>query len=226
MKILIVEDEPDLRQMMHKVLQEAGWVVESVPTYATAEEKIQLYEYDCVVLDLMLPDGDGFDLLRILSDKGCASKVIITSAKGSVEDKVKGLDLGADDYLPKPFHLAELQARVRSLLRRGKNGERQIAWGNVVLNPDDRNAFVDGKILPLLHKEYHILYYFITRPDRLVDKQSLAEAVWGDHADQSDNFNYVYQQVANLKKKLRDAGATIQIDTVYGFGYKLKNMDV
>lgn len=221
MKLLIVEDEVNLRQMMQNLLTEAGFVVETAADYASADEKINLYEYDCLILDLMLPDGDGFDLLKQLSDKGCLSKVIITSAKGSVEDKVKGLDLGADDYLPKPFHLSELLARVRSLLRRGNKGTKQILLGNVSLNPDDRTARVGDKELILLHKEYYVLYYFMTRPERVVDKQALAESVWGDHADQSDNFNYVYQQVANLKKKLRDAGATIQINTVYGFGYKL-----
>ena len=221
MKLLIIEDEASLSQMMQRALQEAGFVVETARTCAEAEEKIDLYEYDCVLLDLMLPDGDGFTLLRRLSELGRAERVIITSAKGSVEDKVKGLDLGADDYLPKPFHLSELVARVRSLVRRGNKGAKTIEVGNVSLNPDDRSAMVAGRALNLLHKEYHILYYFLTRPGRVVDKQSLAEAVWGDHADQSDNFNYVYQQVANLKRKLRDAGATIQIQAVYGFGYKL-----
>ena len=221
MKLLIIEDEASLSQMMQRALQEAGFVVETARTCAEAEEKIDLYEYDCVLLDLRLPDGDGFTLLRRLSELGRAERVIITSAKGSVEDKVKGLDLGADDYLPKPFHLSELVARVRSLVRRGNKGAKTIEVGNVSLNPDDRSATVAGRTLNLLHKEYHILYYFLTRPGRVVDKQSLAEAVWGDHADQSDNFNYVYQQVANLKRKLRDAGATIQIQAVYGFGYKL-----
>ncbi len=221
MKLLIIEDETALSEMMQGVLREAGFVVETATNCAEALEKIDMYEYDCILLDLMLPDGNGFTILHHLSEQGRASKVIITSAKGSVEDKVKGLDLGADDYLPKPFHLSELLARVRSLLRRGNKGAKEIEVGNVRLNPDDRSAIVAGKPLSLLHKEYHILYYFLTRPERVIDKQALAEAVWGDHADQSDNFNFVYQQVANLKRKLRDAGANIQIQAVYGFGYKL-----
>ena len=169
----------------------------------------------------MLPDGNGLDLLKMLSARGSASRVIITSAKDSVEDKVEGLDLGADDYLPKPFHLAELVARVRSLIRRSGVGTHSIQVGNVSLNPDDRSAAVEGKTLNLLHKEYHILYYFMTRPGRVVDKQVLAEAVWGDNADQSDNFSFLYQQVANLKRKLKEAKASIAIQAVYGFGYKL-----
>lgn len=221
MKLLIVEDESALRQLMAETLKEAGYVVETANTYAEAKEKTGLYEYDCILLDLMLPDGDGLDLLRELNNHGCASRVIITSAKDSVEDKVTGLELGADDYLPKPFHLAELTARVKSLIRRSGVGTHQIHLGNVKLNPDDRSATVNDIPLNLLHKEYHILYYFMTRPGRVVDKQVLAEAVWGDHADQSDNFSYLYQQVANLKRKLKEAEATITIQAIYGFGYKL-----
>lgn len=147
--------------------------------------------------------------------------IAVFFVKDPVEDKVEGLDLGADDYLPKPFHLAELVARVRSLIRRSGVGTHSIQVGNVSLNPDDRSAAVEGKTLNLLHKEYHILYYFMTRPGRVVDKQVLAEAVWGDNADQSDNFSFLYQQVANLKRKLKEAKASIAIQAVYGFGYKL-----
>ncbi len=222
MKILIVEDEEALREMMSKALNEAGFVVETASDCATGANKIKMYEYECVVLDLMLPDGDGLDLLRLLHERGRAERVIITSAKGSVEDKVLGLELGADDYLPKPFHLAELQARVRSIVRRGRGRTSELISGNVRLNPDDRSVRVGENLLKLLNKEYHILHYFMTRPTRVVDKQALAEAVWGDDADQSDNFSYVYQQVANLKRKLRDAGATANIHAVYGFGYKLE----
>ena len=204
MKLLVVEDEPELREMMVQVLKEQAWVVETAATYAEAEEKTDLYEYDCILLDLMLPDGNGLDLLESLQQKHNPPQILITSAKAAVEDRVKGLMSGADDYLPKPFDLGELVARVNSQLRR-----RQ---GRVV---------VDGNPLELLHKEYHILQYFITRPTRMVDKQSLAEAVWGDNADQSDNYNYVYQQVANLKRKLKEARASIEIRSVYGFGYKL-----
>ncbi len=221
MKLLIIEDESELRQLMTETLREAGYVVETAMTYAEAEEKLALYEYDCILLDIMLPDGDGRQLLEQLSQKGSASRVIITSAKNSVEDKVLGLDLGADDYLPKPFHLAELLARVKSLIRRSGVGTHWIQNGNVRLNPDDRSVYVNGKPLNLLHKEYHILYYFLTRPGRVVDKQTLAEAVWGDHADQSDNYSYLYQQVANLKRKLKESHASLSIQAIYGFGYKL-----
>ena len=217
MKLLVVEDEPGLRDMMTEVLKQQGWVVETAATYADAEEKTELYEYDCILLDLMLPDGNGLDLLAGLQQEGNPPQVLITSAKAAVEDRVKGLDLGADDYLPKPFDLGELVARVKSQLRRRQGGKKSLQAGNVELFPDERRANVDGRPLELLHKEYHILHYF--------DKQALAEAVWGDHADQSDNYNYVYQQVANLKKKLKAAKASLQIKSVYGFGYKLECED-
>ncbi len=221
MKLLVVEDEPELREMMVQVLKEQAWVVETAATYAEAEEKTDLYEYDCILLDLMLPDGNGLDLLESLQQKHNPPQILITSAKAAVEDRVKGLMSGADDYLPKPFDLGELVARVNSQLRRRQGGKKSLQAGNVELFPDERRVVVDGNPLELLHKEYHILQYFITRPTRMVDKQSLAEAVWGDHADQSDNYNYVYQQVANLKRKLKEARASIEIRSVYGFGYKL-----
>ncbi len=224
MKILVIEDEPDLRSMASDVLKKEGYVVESASSFAEAVQKLSMYEYDCILLDIMLPDGDGLDILRKIASEGNAAKVIITSARNSVEDKVSGLELGADDYLPKPFHLAELVARVKSHLRRSRGGERVIVAGNVVLNPDDRTVSVNGNMIHLLGKEYMILHYFMTRPGRVVDKQAIAESVWGDNADQSDNFSYVYQQIANLKKKMKDAGADIAIKAVYGFGYKLQQL--
>lgn len=221
MKILVIEDEKDLSDMMTATLQEAGFICETAEDLSTALEKINLYEYDCIVLDIMLPDGSGLDILKAVSEKGGAERVIITSAKGSVEDKIKGLELGADDYLPKPFHLGELLARVKSLIRRNNGTGNILRIGNTAINITDRSATVNGKEIPLLNKEYRILEYFMTRPGRTVDKQALAEAVWGDNADQSDNFNFVYQQVANLKRKLKDAGSDISIQAIYGFGYKL-----
>lgn len=221
MKILVIEDEKDLSDMMTATLQEAGFICETAEDLSTALEKINLYEYDCIVLDIMLPDGSGLDILKAVSEKGGAERVIITSAKGSVEDKIKGLELGADDYLPKPFHLGELLARVKSLIRRNNGTGNTLRIGNTAINITDRSATVNGKEVPLLNKEYRILEYFMSRPGRTVDKQALAEAVWGDNADQSDNFNFVYQQVANLKRKLKDAGSDISIQAIYGFGYKL-----
>ena len=183
--------------------------------------KIEDYDYDCILLDIMLPDGNGLDLLKELQALGKRTNVIILSAKDSIEDKVAGLDLGADDYLPKPFHLAELHARLKSLFRRSqREGEHKIQVGNIEVYPDQFRVVIGGKQVDLNRKEYDILYYFMSRPGRLVNKNTLAESVWGDHIDQVDNFDFIYAQIKNLRKRLKDAGATPELKSVYGFGYK------
>ena len=221
MKILIVEDDNDLREITTHSLEKERYVVSQAPDYRTALQKIEDYDYDCILLDIMLPDGNGLDLLAERHALGKHTNVIILSAKDSLEDKVNGLDLGADDYLPKPFHLAELHARIKSLFRRKlREGERKLQVGNVELFPDDFRVMVQGKEIELNRKEYDILNYFMSRPGRLVNKNTLAESVWGDHIDQVDNFDFIYAQIKNLRKRLKDAGATPELKSVYGFGYK------
>lgn len=221
MKILIVEDDNDLREITTHSLEKERYVVSQAPDYRTALQKIEDYDYDCILLDIMLPDGNGLDLLAELHALGKHTNVIILSAKDSLEDKVNGLDLGADDYLPKPFHLAELHARIKSLFRRKlREGERKLQVGNVELFPDDFRVMIQGKEIELNRKEYDILNYFMSRPGRLVNKNTLAESVWGDHIDQVDNFDFIYAQIKNLRKRLKDAGATPELKSVYGFGYK------
>ena len=221
MKILIVEDDNDLREITTHSLEKERYVVSQAPDYRTALQKIEDYDYDCILLDIMLPDGNGLDLLAELHALGKHTNVIILSAKDSLEDKVNGLDLGADDYLPKPFHLAELHARIKSVFRRKlREGERKLQVGNVELFPDDFRVMVQGKEIELNWKEYDILNYFMSRPGRLVNKNTLAESVWGDHIDQVDNFDFIYAQIKNLRKRLKDAGATPELKSVYGFGYK------
>ena len=176
----------------------------------------------CPVKRGRVPDGSGLDLLERLKALHKRENVIIISAKDSLEDKVLGLELGADDYLPKPFHLAELNARIKSVIRRNQHdGEIYIRQGNVRIEPDKYRVFVNEQELELNRKEYDILLYFINRPGRLVNKNTLAESVWGDHIDQVDNFDFIYAQIKNLRKKLKDAEANIEIKAVYGFGYKL-----
>ena len=222
MKILIVEDEPSLREVMQRALQQEHYVVETAATYAEADARVAGYSYDCILLDIMLPDGNGLRLLEHIKRLRKRENVIIISARDSLEDKVLGLEQGADDYLPKPFHTAELLARIRSVLRRGRSGgDLTIDLGNVSLEPEGRRVQVGGVELPLLKKEFDILLYFMQRPNHLIDKSVLAEAVWGDHADLADNFHFVYAQIKNLRHKLSEAGATIEIRAVYGFGYKL-----
>lgn len=222
MKILLVEDDNDLREIIARFLKQERHVVEIAHNYRSAMQKINDYVYDCVLLDVLLPDGNGLDVLRHLKQMGKRENVIIISAKDSVEDKVEGLDLGADDYLTKPFHLSELNARVRSVYRRNQNGgENSIVCGNVELFPVEHETMVAGRKMELLRKEYDILLYFMTRPGRLIPKLTLAEAVWGDHIDQVDDFDFLYTQIRNLRKSLKASGASIEIKAVYGIGYKL-----
>lgn len=222
MKILIIEDEPSLREVMQRALEQERYVVETAATYAEADAKIAGYSYDCILLDIMLPDGSGLRLLEHIKRLRRRDNIIIISARDSIDDKVEGLELGADDYLPKPFHTAELMARIRSVLRRGRSGgELVLTAGNMTLDVDKVRVTVDGRDVPLLKKEFDILLYFMQRPNHLVDKAVLAEAVWGDHADEADNFQFVYAQMKNLRRKMSEAGATAEIKSVYGFGYKL-----
>lgn len=222
MKILIIEDEPSLREVMQRALEQERYIVETAATYAQADARIAAYSYDCILLDIMLPDGSGLRLLEHIKHLRRRDNVIIISARDSLDDKVEGLELGADDYLPKPFHTAELLARIRSVLRRGRSGgELTLTVGNVSLDVDKARVTVDGREVALLKKEFDILLYLMQRPNHLVDKTVLAEAVWGDHADDADNFQFVYAQMKNLRRKMAEAGATAEIKSVYGFGYKL-----
>ena len=169
MKILIVEDEPALRELIQRSLEKERYVTESAVDFDSALDKIEMYDYDCILLDIMLPGGSGLDVLARLKELRKKENVIIISAKDSLEDKVLGLELGADDYLPKPFHLAALHARIKSLLRRNqREGEKKIVFGNIEILPEKFEVSVDGKLIDLNRKEYDILVYFMLRPNRLV----------------------------------------------------------
>lgn len=221
MKILVIEDDPTLREILRQSLEKERYVVETASCYQEALDKSEIYQYDCLLLDIMLPDGNGLDLLARLKNDGLQEKIIIISARDSLDDKVLGLNTGADDYLPKPFHLAELSARVRSVTRRGhEGGKNVIERGNIRVYPDSYRVSVNDAEVELNRKEYDILHYFMLRPNRLLGKSLLAEAVWGDHVDQVDNFDFIYTQIKNLRGKLRRAGATPEIKAVYGLGYK------
>lgn len=222
MKILIIEDEPHLREVITCSLEKEQFVVESVSDYLSAQQKINDYDYDCILLDIMLPGGNGLSLLTELKKGKKKGSVIIISAKDSIEDKVAGLDLGADDYLAKPFHLSELNARIKSVIRRKQSdGDLKIELANLTLFPDLHHVVINGVPLELNRKEFALLYYFSVNPNRLLNKTTLAEYVWGDCADQADNLDFIYSQVKNLRKKLKIAGAIPEIKAVYGFGYKL-----
>ena len=222
MKILIVEDEPDLRETIRISLLKEHFVVETAADYFSALDKVNDYDYDCILLDIMLPGGSGLDLLRELKRLRRSDSVLIISAKDSLDDKVEGLELGADDYLTKPFHLAELNARVKSVIRRRQaKADVSITVGNLLLYPDKRQVEVGGVPLQLNRKEFDLLYYFIVNPNRVINKMSLAESVWGDNIDQADSLDFIYSQVKNLRRKLKQADATVELKAVYGFGYKL-----
>ena len=222
MKILIIEDAKGLREVMTRSLEKERFVVETAADYSTALQKINDYDYDCILLDIMLPGGSGLSILEELKKLKKRESVIIVSAKDSIEDKVTGLDLGADDYLAKPFHLAELHARVKSVIRRHQtDGNTKIEIENLTVCPDNHTVFINGEELKLNRKEFDLLYYFATNPTRLINKTTLAEAVWGDNIDQADSLDFIYSQVKNLRKKMKTAEATPEIKAVYGFGYKL-----
>ena len=222
MKILIIEDEKELLETIVASLIKEQFVIETASDFYTASEKIGVYDYDCILLDIMLPHGNGLHLLEELKRSGKSGNVIIISAKDSLDDKLAGLELGADDYLTKPFHIAELNARIKAVLRRKTlDGKNTIETANIVLDLQERQLLVDGENVPLNRKEFDILNYFLLNKNRLVTKSALAERVWGDNIDQADNFDFIYYQIKNLRKKLLSAAANIEIESIYGIGYKM-----
>lgn len=203
-------------------LQQEKYVVESAVDFNTAREKLEVYQYDCILLDIGLPGGNGLLLLEELKKQNNTEGVIIVSARDSLEDKIKGLNLGADDYLAKPFHLAELSARVKSVLRRKRmEGSNYITCDNLKIDAEQRMVWINEEELTLNRKEYDVLLYLVINKNRLVNKAALAEHVWGDYIDDANSFDFIYSQIKNLRKKLKDNDAGIEIQAVYGVGYKL-----
>lgn len=221
MKILIVEDEKELANDMAAYLSGENYLCETVSTYKEAEEKIGIYNYDCILLDLMLPGGDGLQLLDSLKNKNIQDGVIIISAKNSIEDKVKGLNIGADDYLAKPFHHSELAARIHSVIRRKQfNNSNIIVQNELEIDLLAKTVRVGNTSISLTKKEYDLLLFFIGNKNRVISKSALAEHLSGDIADMFDNHDFVYAHVKNLKKKLAEAGCAGYLKTLYGTGYK------
>lgn len=221
MKILIVEDEKELAQDIVKYLSGQNYVCEVAETYNQATDKIAVYQYDCILLDLMLPDGSGLALLEMLKRENKQDGVIIISAKNSIEDKVKGLEIGADDYLAKPFHHSELSARIHSVIRRKQfNSSNIIQQNEITIDLLGKTVKVNDLEISLTKKELDLLLFFIGNKNRVISKSALAEHLSGDIADMFDNHDFVYAHVKNLKKKLTEAGYDNYIKTIYGTGYK------
>ncbi len=223
MKILVIEDEQAMMDNIVTALEGEQYLVETANSYESAVQKVYDYHYDCILLDISLQNTkSGLDILKELKELNKTDGVIIVSAKNSLDDKIAGLNLGADDYLPKPFHLSELLARVKSVIRRRNfSGNDEISAGNLRIDTDQQLAFVDGQPLPANRKEFEVLLYLVTNKNRLINRSALAEYVWGDHIDGADNFDFIYSQIKNLRKKLKEADATVDIQSVYSVGYKL-----
>ena len=225
MKILVVEDEILLLESITRYLSAEGFLCEEATNMNEASEKIDLYAYDLLILDLTLPDGNGLDLLSQLQNSKRNTGVLILTARNSLDDKLRGLDQGADDYLTKPFHLAELNSRIKAIIRRRQfNGKEKLRWEDIEIDLESKEAYIDGTKAELSKKEYELLLYFLTNSNRVITKEALAEHLWGDHYDESDNFDFIYAHIKNLRRKISNAGGKDYIKTVYGLGYRLTSL--
>lgn len=221
MKILIIEDEKELVKSMAQYLRQESYVCEIAYTAHEANEKILLFEYDCILLDINLPDGNGLKILENLKDHNKSDGVIIITAKNSLDDKVKGLNLGADDYLSKPFYLPELSARVSAVVRRKRfDGNTKIVFHEITVDLLGKTVQVKNQPIELTRKEYDLLIFLLSNKNRVVSKNAIAEHLSGDDAELMDKFDFIYTHVKNLKKKLSEAGSEDYIKTIYGLGYK------
>lgn len=223
MKILVVEDEEQLSKSILEYLKNEKYTCEVASTYAIAIEKIETFEYDCILLDISLPDGNGLNLLKFLKEENKSDGVIIISAKNSLDDKISGLQLGADDYLPKPFHLAELGARISSVIRRRQfKGNSSILINDLEIDTDSKTILFNRKPLDFTRKEFDILLYLAVNSNRTISKNAIAEHIAEDNIDFFDNFDFLYAHIKNIKKKLTKIGAQDCIKSVYGMGYKME----
>jgi len=224
MKILIVEDEPALLDTIAEYLAAGGHICEKAATFFVAEDKIAAYTYDVAILDIILPDGNGLDLLKMIKKMHPETGVLIVSAKNSLDDKLAGLDLGSDDYITKPFHLGELNSRINAVLRRKMfNGNSMVVYHEISIDTGAKEVMIHDRVLNLTRKEYDLLMYFVANKNRVLTRESIAEHLCGDYIDVADNFDFVYAHVKNLRKKIKEAGSNDYVKTVYGIGYKFSD---
>ncbi len=223
MKILIVEDEIELQKSMQHYLELEHNLVSVATNYSEAEFSIADHDYDCILLDITLPKGSGLDLIKVIKNKKSKAGIIIISAKNSFDDKILGLDLGADDYLPKPFYLPELNSRINAVVRRKNfDGNLEIVCNEIKIIPTQREVFVNNESVILTTKEYDLLLYFITNKNRVITKNALIDHLWGDNADDFDSFDFIYNHIKNLRKKLLEKNCSDYLQTIYGIGYNFK----
>jgi len=221
MKVLIIEDEKDLSESISQYLGTEQFTCEVAEEFHLAMEKIHLNEYSCIILDITLPNGSGLDILQALKKMQKEEGVLIISARNSLDDKIKGLKLGADDYLAKPFHLAELGARVAAIIRRKSfGGKNQIMIDHLTLDINEKTLKYNDRHINLTRKEYELLLYFISNKNKVVTKEAIVEHLWGDDIDMADSYDFIYSHIKNLRKKLMQAGCPDYIKAVYGMGYK------
>lgn len=221
MKILLIEDQLELSNNIREFLESEGFVCEFCDNCFDAQDKLLVYHYDCIILDIMLPDGSGLDLIDFIKKNQENCNILIISAKNSLQDKLDGLDLGADDYMTKPFHLAELHARLKVLYRRNQlGGTDKLVFNEIQVNPENLEVTVNQRLLELTKKEFDLLVFFLTNKDRVLGRQAIVQHLWGDYTDDLANFDFIYQHIKNLRKKICQAGGIDYIETVYGIGYK------
>ncbi len=223
MKILIIEDEQDLRNLILRYLKKEGYVCELASTFKEGYKKINNYEYDCAVVDLNLPGGDGLRLVEVLRKDNSQTGILIISARDTINDRITGLDIGADDYLTKPFNLSELNARIKAVMRRKTNQfSKELNFNELTINLDEHQVIAKNTTLQLTKKEYNILLYLARNKNRVVTKDSIAEHLWGDYMDDAVSYDFIYAHVKNLRKKLANANCGDYLKTVYGIGYKFQ----
>ena len=221
MKILIIEDEKELVESIKKYLEPEGFLCETALTYFEAEDSLSVFNYDIIILDLTLPGGNGLDLIRLIKKRNIDAGLLIVSAKNSIDDKIQGLDMGADDYISKPFHLAELNSRIKSQLRRRRfSGTNELVFNEIKIDIDSSEVSIFGKKLDLTKKQYEILVYFMVNRNKLITHESIAEHVWGDNISNENNFDFIYGQIKNLRKKIEQNNGRNYIHSIYGMGYK------
>ena len=221
MKILIIEDEIDLLLTVNNFLIKENYICELAENFKKADEKLSIYTYDVILLDIGLPDGNGLNLLKTIRKHQIRSGVIIISAKNSLDDKISGLDLGADDYMTKPFQLSELNSRIKAILRRQQfDGSNILTYHEMSVDTDSRSVVVNGQEISITKKEYDLILYFLVNKNRVLTKEAIAEHLWDDNIDLADNFDFIYTHLNNIRKKIKNAGGTDYIKTIYGMGYK------